>query len=96
MKKLVRSGLIALAMIVGSVPAMGQSKQGSAQPDAADQFKAAGQHISEGAQAIGQGIRQGAIQFWGAVKAGASATADKLNGRPAAPAPHQAPGNDSH
>jgi hypothetical protein len=96
MENLVRSGLICLALIVASVPAMAQSTQGSTPPDAADQFKAAGQHISEGAQAIGQGIKQGAIQSWQAIKAGASATADKLNGRPAAPAPHQAPGNDSH
>jgi hypothetical protein len=96
MNKLVRSVLISLVMIGGSVSAMAQSNQGSAQPDAADQFKAAGRHIGDSAQAIGQGIKQGAIQAWEAAKAGASAAADKLSGRPAASAPPQTSGNDRH
>ena len=53
---------------------------------AGDQFKSAGQNIGAAAQKIGQGIKQGAIQTWDAVRAGASAAADKLNGHsPAAP-----------
>jgi hypothetical protein len=96
MKMLAPAAALALAVIVGSVPAMAQSSQGSAQPGAADQFKSAGQHISEAAQGIGQGIKQGAIQAWEAVKAGASAADAKLNGRPATPAPPQASDKDSH
>jgi hypothetical protein len=96
MKDLVRPIAISLMMAVGSMSAMAQSNQGTAQPDATDQFKAAGRHIGDGAQAIGQGIKQGAIQAWEAAKAGASAAADKLKGQSATPAPRQASDNDSH
>ena len=98
MKNVIQTAAIVVAMMMGSVPTMAESGSDSAPPpaDAADQFKSAGQHISEGAQGIGQGIKQGAIQAWEAVKAGASAAADKLNGRPSTPAPRPATGDDSH
>jgi hypothetical protein len=102
MKNVNRTAAIVVVMMMGSVPTMAQSGSGSgsdsAPPpaDAADQFKSAGQHISEGAQGIGQGIKQGAIQAWEAVKAGASAAGAKLNGEPAHPAPRPATGDDSH
>jgi len=69
-------------------------KDGSSSGGTADQFKAGAQRIGEGAERIGEGIKQGAIQTWEAVKAGASAAADKLHGGKSAPksaAPHPPP-----
>lgn len=89
MRKPVRAAILAFAIIVASLPAMAQSNhgstQGAAQPDAADQFKSAGQHIGQGAQHLGEGIKQGAIQFWNAVKAGAETVGNKLSGHSSAP-----------
>lgn len=103
MKKLARAAFVAFAstaaaMTAGALPAMAQSSQTSAQPDAADQFKSAGQHIGAAAQGIGQGIKEGATQAWDATKAGASAVANKLNGQPAAPTAPSPPaaGDASH
>ena len=76
MKKPIWVALVAITTIVGSAPAMSQSNQG-----AAEQFKSAGNNISAAAQGIGAGIKEGAIQAWEAVKAGAAAAADKLSGQ---------------
>jgi hypothetical protein len=97
MKQVIRAAIVAV-MVVGSVPAMAQSNSNAAPPpgDAADQFKTAGQHISEGAQGIGEGIKQGAIQVWESAKAGASAAATKWNGQPTPPAPRPTTSEDSH
>ena len=43
-----------------------------------EQFKAGLQQIGDGAQHVGEGIKQGAIQAWEAVKAGASAASEKF------------------
>src|SRR5260370_19165416 len=66
-------------------------KDGSSSGGAADQVKAGAQRIGEGAERIGEGIKQGAIQTWEAVKAGASAAADKLHGGKSAPKSATAP-----
>jgi len=66
-------------------------KEGSSSGDVADQVKAGAQRIGEGAERIGEGIKQGAIQTWEAVKAGATAAADKLHGGKSAPKSATAP-----
>jgi hypothetical protein len=52
---------------------------------AGEQIKQGAEHIGEGAQRIGEDIKDGAISAWEAVKAGASAAADKFNERQAGP-----------
>ena len=82
MRRLLRIIPIAfVALTVGSGAGWAQpAETASASGDAADQFKAGAQRIGEGAERIGEGIKQGAIQAWDAVKAGATAAGDKLNG----------------
>jgi hypothetical protein len=70
-------------------------KDGSSSGGAADQIKAGARRIGEGAEHIGEGIKQGAIQTWEAVKAGASAAADKLHGGKSAAAPPPLPPSDA-
>jgi hypothetical protein len=82
--------LIVFATWNGATNAQSNSKSG--QPDssdAANQFKVGAQRVGEGAQRIGEGIKQGAILTWEALKAGASAVADKLDGG------HRSPKNTS-
>ncbi len=88
------AGIVLVALIVlatGSEAPNAQTsdksgqKDGSSSGGAADQVKAGAQRIGEGAERIGEGIKQGAIQTWEAVKAGASAAADKLHGGKSAP-----------
>ena len=82
MRRLLRIVPVALiALAIGSGAALAQSTDTNAPSDgAADQLKSGAQRIGEGAEKIGEGIKQGAIQAWGAVKAGANAAGDKLNG----------------
>ena len=52
------------------------------------QFSSGAHQVGEGAKHIGEGIKQGAVEVWDAVKAGASAAAAKLHGSSSAtPAP---------
>jgi hypothetical protein len=46
----------------------------------AQQFKSGTDRVGEGATQIGEGIKQGAIMTWDAIKAGAAAAAAKFNG----------------
>lgn len=87
MKSLARrlAGAIPVAMIVlatwnGTASAQTTDTPAPKNGDTADQFKEGAQRIGEGAERIGEGIKQGAIQTWDAVKAGASAAADKIQG----------------
>ncbi|HTZ78545.1 MAG TPA: hypothetical protein VMC10_11575 [Stellaceae bacterium] len=83
--------VIALALASGAVHAQTSSTP-STSGDVGDQFKEGAQSIGQGAERIGEGIKQGAIQAWDAVKAGANAAGEKLNGSaPAAPPPPPAP-----
>ncbi len=86
MKHMIRAGFVVLAMFL----AVGAHAQDSG-TSTGDQFRNGAQQIGEGASNIGQGIKQGAIQTWEAVKAGAQAASDKFNGRtpepPRSPAP---------
>ena len=66
-------------------------KDGSSFGGAADQFKVGAQRIGEGAERIGEGIKRGAVQTWEAVKAGASAAANKFKGGNGAPKSTAAP-----
>jgi hypothetical protein len=85
MKNSLQAILIAVSVLSAGLPsASAQSNQDSS-PSAGDQFKNGAQRIGEGATNIGEGIKQGAIQTWEAVKAGANAASDKFNGRTAEP-----------
>ncbi|MGH6975852.1 MAG: hypothetical protein ACREED_02385 [Stellaceae bacterium] len=46
----------------------------------AQQFKSGADSVGEGATQIGEGIKQGAIMTWEAIKAGTAAAAAKFNG----------------
>lgn len=46
----------------------------------AGQFKAGAERVGEGATQIGEGIKNGAIMTWDAMKAGAAAASAKFNG----------------
>jgi hypothetical protein len=93
--------LVLVLMAAGAAPVLAQTDQGSV----SDQFKNGAQSIGQGATSIGEGIKQGAIQTWDAVKAGAQAAGDKFNGdKPSsAPAPadrsappSSTPGGETH
>lgn len=80
------------ALLVLAVPASTAAAQTNQNPgqkaapskDAGDQFKSGAQDLGKGFERLGEGFKQGAIQAWDAVKAGAETAGDKLNGRPAA------------
>jgi hypothetical protein len=78
MTKIARCGLIALMLLAGAETASAQTNQGGSSTDSGEQFKSAGRNIGAAASNIGEGIKQGAIRTWEAVKAGASAASDKF------------------
>lgn len=101
MKNAVRASLIAFVVFTaGMVIASCQTNPSSAQNDLpGDQIKTGAQHIGEGASRIGEGIKQGAVQTWDAVKSGAETAADKLKGHPAAASqsqPSAPPSEEAH
>ena len=90
-RRLTGIALVALiALVTWSEPPSAQTSDksgqtgGSASGGVADQIKA-------GAQRIGEGIEQGAIQTWEAMKAGASAAAEKFQGGKSTPKSAAAP-----
>ncbi|MGO8917022.1 MAG: hypothetical protein ACLQJR_14050 [Stellaceae bacterium] len=92
--------LVALAGWAGTCAAQsGQNpaqKAGSPSDSATEHFKTGMKQIGDGAQHLGEGIKQGAIDAWEAVKAGASAASEKLHetqGTPKA-APSAAPSGE--
>ena len=56
------------------------------------QFKSGADRVGEGAAQIGEGIKQGAIMTWEAIKAGAGAAAAKFNGSQGSSTANKAPG----
>jgi hypothetical protein len=87
------SELVAVALLAVAVPASIAAAQNSQNPpaqtaDAGDQFKAGADQLGNGFDKIGEGFKQGAIQAWEAVKAGAHAAGDKLNGHSSSPPAH--------
>lgn len=58
----------------------------------AQQFKSGADRVGEGATQIGEGIKQGAIMTWEAIKAGTAAAAAKFNGSQGSSAANKAPG----
>jgi hypothetical protein len=83
-KTIAQSTLIAFLLL--SAAPLAQADDGGSPPstaassDPGDQFKAAGEHISAAAKQIGEGVKEGAVRTWNAVKAGANAAGQKLNG----------------
>jgi hypothetical protein len=69
---------LALADDSGAAPSTSTASASSGDPG--DQFKSAGQHIGTAARQIGQGVKEGAVRTWDAVKAGANAAGQKLSG----------------
>ena len=97
-RRLTGIALVAIiALVTWSEPPSAQTsdksgqKDGSSSGGAADQVKAGAQRIGEGAERIGEGIEQGAIQTWEAMKAGASAAAEKFQGGKSTPKSAAAP-----
>jgi hypothetical protein len=65
----------------GGCPSVAQTS--GSQPTSsgvAQQFKSGADRVGEGATQIGEGIKQGAIMTWEAIKAGASAASAKFSG----------------
>jgi hypothetical protein len=90
-----RLGLGTVFLLAVTGTALAETNGDATSASAGDQFKSAGQNIGAAAQKIGQGIKQGAIQTWEAVRAGASAASDKLNGHSTV-APTPPPSTASH
>jgi hypothetical protein len=55
------------------------------------QFKSGADRVGEGAAQIGEGIKQGAIMTWDAIKAAAAAAAAKFNGSQSSSTPSEGP-----
>lgn len=82
MTHLVRTTLAALLVLTLAVPGLRAQTVEKKSNTTAEQFKSGTQQIGEGAKHIGEGIKQGAIEAWEAIKAGASAAAAKFSGKP--------------
>jgi hypothetical protein len=95
LRRLIRTipvALIVLATWSGATNAQTNGNSGQHDSsDAANQFKVGAQQVGEGAQRFGEGIEQGAILTWEALKAGASAVADKFEGGHGSPKNTSAP-----
>ena len=61
----------------------------------AQQFKSGADRVGEGAAQIGEGIKEGAIVTWEAIKAGAVAVAAKFNGNQSSSAESKGSGRPS-
>ncbi|MGH7013645.1 MAG: hypothetical protein ACREEL_05730 [Stellaceae bacterium] len=65
----------------GITPAFAQATNVKPTSDSvADQFKSGADRVGAGAAQIGEGIKDGAIMTWQAIKAGAAAAAAQING----------------
>jgi hypothetical protein len=86
MKTIAQSALVVLLLVSAAPLALADdsgpspSTSTSTPTAAGDQFKAAGQHIGTAARQIGEGVKEGAVRTWDAVKAGANAAGEKLSG----------------
>lgn len=80
-------GLVVGVTMAGSGASLAQSAASSpsvANPptsnDVAQQFKSGANRMGEGATQIGEGIKQGAITTWDAIRAGVTSFAARFNG----------------
>jgi hypothetical protein len=85
MKTIAQSVLVVLLLLSAAPLALadeGGSSPSTSAPSSGpgDQFKAAGQNIGSAARQIGEGVKEGAVRTWDAVKAGADAAGQKLSG----------------
>jgi hypothetical protein len=79
-------GVVAGVLVAGMGPSTAQTSSNHPNSSGvAQQFKSGADRVGEGATQIGEGIKQGAIMTWEAIKAGASAAAAKFNGGHSAP-----------
>lgn len=102
MRRIAKRSVIAIfAMTAWAGVALAEGDQpeaprpGSPAEQAAGQIKLGAQQIGQGAAQMGEGIRQGAIEAWEALKAGAAAAIDKFNGRQTAAAPNGSAAEDN-
>jgi hypothetical protein len=84
MKTMARSALL-VALLLSAAPLAWADESGASPStapisDPGDQFKAAGQNIGTAARQVGEGVKEGAVRTWDAVKAGADAAGQKLSG----------------
>jgi hypothetical protein len=86
MKTIAQSSALVVFLLLAATP-LALADDGGPAPstsasssDPGDQFKSAGQHIGTAARQIGQGVKDGAVRTWEAVKAGANAAGQKLQG----------------
>ena len=86
--KLLVGALLAVAVPASIAAAQGNQNSPAQTADAGDQFKSGADQLGKGFEKIGEGFKQGAIQAWEAVKAGANAAGDKLNGHSSGPPAH--------
>jgi hypothetical protein len=86
MQRSVRTLLLAAAAgLALANPAPAQTRPiGPTPGDAARQFKSGADHLGRGAADIGEGLKQGAIVTWLALRDGAAAIASRFNGDRAA------------
>lgn len=85
---LLAAAVASIALAGGSNVEAGEhqgAQDGVSTDSAASQFKAGAQRIGEGAEHLGEGIKEGAIATWEAIRSGASATAEKLQAKGKAP-----------
>ncbi len=69
----------AVAMLI-AVPAFAQSAPSPNSGNVAQQFSSGADSVGQGASQIGEGIKNGAIMTWQAVRDGADAFAGRFNG----------------
>lgn len=84
MKRLAKTILVIVVATLamrGAMPASAQTTSAKPTSDGvADQFKSGADRVGAGAAQIGEGIKDGAIMTWQAIKAGAASAAAQFNG----------------
>jgi hypothetical protein len=73
------TGLAVVVALAATAPCNAEPAQKKTD-EISETLKSGAQQIGDGAQRIGEGIKDGAIYVWEALKAGASATSAKLSG----------------
>jgi len=77
---------MAAAQASPNTPAQTSAPTGSG---VAQQFQSGADRVGEGAAQIGEGIKQGAIMTWEAIKAGTAAATAKFNGSQGSSTPNK-------
>lgn len=84
---------ITVFVVGGGCPSFAQtSNSQSTSSGVSQQFKSGADRVGEGAAQIGEGIKEGAIMTWEAIKAGTAAAAAKFNGSQGSSTTNKAPG----